>query len=260
MGSSSAMLQASLEAGPPIDGSESWWSSCESNDNMLRCGDKCCCQTGYVYEAKIEACTQPEDQGMIPGSDSWWSCSHPNMHTCGNLCCCNAETEYDAEVGFCDAVRRLSSAWMLNNNNSKSTDNETTSVMLQVSMEAGPPIDGSESWWSSCESYDNMLRCGDKCCCQTGYVYEAKIEACTQPEDQGMIPGSDSWWSCDHPNMHTCGNLCCCDAETNYKPNAGFCDVRKLSSAQMINNDSSNGTNSARLQASMEAGPPIDGS
>merc|ERR1712207_86169 len=44
-----------------------------------------------------------EDRGMIPGSDSWWSCSHPNMHTCGNLCCCDAETEYDPKVGFCDA-------------------------------------------------------------------------------------------------------------------------------------------------------------
>merc|ERR1712176_937074 len=56
----------------------------------------------------------------------------------------------------------------------------------------GPPVDGSENWWSSCESHDNMLRCGDKCCCQTGYVYEAKIGTCTQPHDQGMIPGGSA--------------------------------------------------------------------
>merc|ERR1712137_1441424 len=106
---------------------------------------------------------------MIPGSDSWWSCSHANMHKCGKICCCDVGAEYDSKAGFCDVGRRLSSARMLDNSNI--TENDTNTTMLQVSTEAGPPIDGSEKWWKPCDWNENMQQCHEGCCCEDGYVY-----------------------------------------------------------------------------------------
>ena len=95
--------------------------------------------------------------------------------------------------------------------------NKNPIVGSKLKCKGGIPIEGSDEWWGYCEWRDNMQKCGDKCCCNSGYKYGGTkwgFDECIRCEDDVSshckddirIPGSERWWTCQYDNTYTCGD------------------------------------------------------